>query len=66
MWINSDFQPPDPSSPAMTLYLNGITTDYNDTSHKIVFEFHEPDRQKRIDPFTRLCQMIHVDPQKYD
>jgi len=47
---------------AMALYLYGMTTDYYDTSHQIVFEFHEPDRTKRIDPFTRLCEMIDVDP----
>lgn len=50
---------------AMVLYLYGITADYYDTSNKIVFEFHEPDRQNRIAPFTRLCRMINIDPQKY-
>jgi len=48
---------------AMVLYLYGITTDYYDTSHQIVFEFHEPDRQKRIEPFSRLCRMINIDPE---
>jgi hypothetical protein len=50
---------------AMVLYLYGITTDYYDTSHKIVFEFHEPDRSKRIEPFTRLCRMINIDPEPF-
>jgi hypothetical protein len=50
---------------AMALYLYGITKDYYDTSHEIVFEFHEPDRDKRIEPFTRLCQMINIDPEPF-
>lgn len=48
---------------AMTLFLYGITIVDFDTDQKIIYEFHEPDRIKRIDPFTRLCQMIKVDPQ---
>jgi len=52
-------------SAAMALYLYGITADYYDTTHKIVFEFHEPDRDKRIEPFSRLCQMINIDPEPF-
>lgn len=50
---------------AMVLYLYGITSDYYDTSHEIVFEFREPDREKRIKPFIHLCQMINVTPDHY-
>ena len=48
---------------AMTLFLYHITTSDFDVNQKIVYEFHAPDRQKRIDPFTRLCRMINIDPE---
>jgi hypothetical protein len=47
---------------AMALYLYGVTSVNFDVNQKIVYEFHEPDRAKRIEPFTRLCQMIKIDP----
>jgi hypothetical protein len=46
----------------MTLYLYGITKVDFDTDQNIVYEFHEPDRIKRIEPFSRLCQIINVEP----
>lgn len=46
---------------AMMLYLYGKASTSFDTNQKIVFEFREQDRSKRIIPFLKLCQQIGVD-----
>ena len=50
---------------AMALFLYHITKEEFDVNQKIVYEFHEPDRSKRIEPFTRLCRMIKIDPKPF-
>jgi hypothetical protein len=50
---------------AMALFLYHMTNVEFDVNQKIVYEFHEPDRQKRIEPFTRLCNMININPEPF-
>jgi hypothetical protein len=46
---------------AMSLYLYGLTSETFDTNFKIVYEFKEPDREKRFASFSNLCRMIGKD-----
>jgi hypothetical protein len=50
---------------AMALFLYGKAKSNFDMEQKIVFEFKDADRSKRIDPFFRLCHLIGVDPGEF-
>jgi hypothetical protein len=50
---------------AMVLYLYGKAESDFDNTNQIIFEFREPDRAKRIEPFKKLCKTIEVDPQDF-
>ncbi len=50
---------------AMALFLYNVTHIEFDVNQKIVYEFNEPDRDKRLAPFTRLCLMINVNPDQF-
>jgi hypothetical protein len=50
---------------ALALFLYGKAKSNFDMEQKIVFEFRDPDRSKRIDPFFRFCHLIGVNPGKF-
>lgn len=50
---------------AMALYLYGVSTSNFDSNYRVIFEFREPSRAKRLKSFFELCGYIGVDPEEF-
>jgi hypothetical protein len=50
---------------AMSLFLYGKASSEFDSDQKIIFQFGNKEKAKRMEAFSELCQMIGINPDNY-